>query len=93
MPKVEKIMFTDVYGQPYIYVLFKNKINPIWYQSGSLQMYEFTHPIQIGDLNRKNALIISDHALTDDPKRAINIISGKDGHPYFYVYVSNDLEK
>jgi len=32
LPESDKIIFTDVYGQPYIYYLFYNKFDPSTYQ-------------------------------------------------------------
>lgn len=37
----EKIIVTDAYGQPYVYVLLTNKITPQEFLSGALANYEF----------------------------------------------------
>jgi 4-amino-4-deoxy-L-arabinose transferase-like glycosyltransferase len=83
-PTVDKILFTDTYGQPYIYALFVRRTNPIWYQGGSLVKYEFTSKIQAGDLSRPNTLII---ASPDDidPKLGQQVIYGQDGRARFVV--------
>jgi hypothetical protein len=58
-PDADKILFTDSYGQPYIYALFSRQTNPIWYQGGSLIKYEFSSHITAGDMSRKNTVIIA----------------------------------
>lgn len=86
-PEVEKIVFTNDYGQPYIYALFVRRTNPIWYQGGSLIKYEFKDTINIGDLERKNAVIVASE--TDDipVDQADAIIYGSDGKIRFKIYV------
>lgn len=79
-PAVEKIIFTSDYGQPYIYALFARKTNPIWYQGGSLVKYEFTDTITIGDLDRKNTLVVASN--NDD-------LLSRNNHPDYTVYGSD----
>lgn len=87
--EVEKIIFTSDYGQPYIYALFVRKTNPIWYQSGSLVKYEFKDEITVGDLERKNTLVVA--GINDDllgrNNQADVIVYGSDGSPRFRIYL------
>ena len=39
----DKIVVTDTYGQPYVYVLLHNKISPEQFLAGALANYEFHH--------------------------------------------------
>ena len=82
--KVEKILFSDTYGQPYIYALFFRQTNPIWYQGGSLIKYEFTNKISTADLQRNNTLIV---ATPDqiDPTLGDRIIQAPDGSVRFVI--------
>lgn len=83
-PSVEKILFTNAYGQPYIYALFARRTNPIWYQGGSLVKYEFTDHITVGDLARPNTLIVA--TPEQIPIREANqMILGADGSVRFVV--------
>ncbi|KKT97631.1 MAG: hypothetical protein UX35_C0012G0021 [Microgenomates group bacterium GW2011_GWA1_46_15] len=56
--KVDKVLLTSAYGQPYIYVLLYKKLTPIEYQQGALANYEIRDLKWDQDKNRKNALII-----------------------------------
>lgn len=86
--KVDKILFTDDYGQPYIYALFARKTDPIWYRGGSLNIYEFNPKITNGDLLRKNTLVV---ASGDDellPERADYVVYGSDLKPRFKIFLT-----
>lgn len=86
--KVDKIIFTSDYGQPYIYALFVRKTNPIWYQGGSLIKYEFVNDININDLSRKNTVIVASQ-IDDLPiDKAEKIIYGSNGDIRFKIYVT-----
>ncbi|HYD35345.1 MAG TPA: hypothetical protein VD999_04720 [Vitreimonas sp.] len=85
-PKVDQILFTNKYGQPYIYTLFARRTNPIWYQGGVLNTYLFTDLIRPSDLERPNTLIV---AAADDPlpiEKAEKIVYGSDGKVKFKIY-------
>lgn len=86
---VDKVIFTSDYGQPYIYALFVRKTNPIWYQGGSLVKYEFKDDVNIGDLQRRNTLIVGSG--TDDlpTEKADHIIYGSDGSVRFQLFRTN----
>ena len=49
LPKADKIIFTDVYGQPYIYYLFYNQFNPKDYQR--LNSYQ-SQGVDVGKVDR-----------------------------------------
>lgn len=87
-PAVDKIVFTSDYGQPYIYALFVRKTNPIWYQGGSLIKYEFTDNITVGDLQRKNAVVVASQTDELPESEADTIIYGSDGSVRFKIYVT-----
>lgn len=85
-PHGDKVVFSDAYGQPYIYALFYKAATPYAYHAGTLVNYEFKSKINIGDLSRSSTLVI---ASTDDdiPKdRADVVISKTDEFPRFYLY-------
>lgn len=83
---VDKIIFTSDYGQPYIYALFVRKTNPIWYQGGSLILYEFNEKISITDLDRPNALIIGSNTDELPTQNADYLVYGSDGSLRFQIF-------
>jgi hypothetical protein len=89
-PEKNKIVFTDQYGQPYIYALFVRKTNPIWYQGGSLRKYLFIPDINQTDLARDNAVIVAGQdQLEDKEDQAEKIIYGADGQVRFRIFVTD----
>lgn len=85
-PPVEKIMFTNTYGQPYIFALFSKQISPYSYRGGALEKFEFTD-VDIGDFQRENALIIGTPQDEDLPtERADHLIYGSDGSIRFQMF-------
>lgn len=92
-PPPEKIRFDDTYGQPYIYALFSKKANPYqyhWY--GALHKYEFVSDINIGDLMRDNALIVSTYR-EDMPQGEVDhFVYGADGSIRFMIFRTEDRE-
>ncbi|PIY80088.1 MAG: hypothetical protein COY80_04660 [Candidatus Pacebacteria bacterium CG_4_10_14_0_8_um_filter_42_14] len=87
-PKVDKILFSSEYGQPYIYALFVRKTNPIWYRGGSLNTYEFTDKINIGDLTRKNTLVVASLSQDLPESEADYLVYGSDGTIRFKIYLT-----
>ena len=83
--RADKILFTDTYGQPYIYALFVRKTNPIWYQGGSLIKYEFTNHINEGDRDRHKAVVVADPSQVK-PKESDYKIYGSDGKLRFIIF-------
>ncbi|PIR61300.1 MAG: hypothetical protein COU68_00200 [Candidatus Pacebacteria bacterium CG10_big_fil_rev_8_21_14_0_10_45_6] len=86
--KVDQIIFSSQYGQPYIYGLFVRKTDPIWYQGGSLNTYQFTDSISIGDLHRVNTLVVATPSQNLPAEQADHIITGSDGSTRFEMYVT-----
>ncbi len=84
-PEVEKIVFSDRYGQPYIYALFARKTNPIWYQGGSLIKYEFAS-VDIADLMRTKTLVVAAGEDETPIQTADKVIYGTDGSVRFKIY-------
>ncbi len=90
-PKVDKIVFTSEYGQPYIFALFVRKTNPIAYHGGSLSTYHFADPVTIADFARPKALIVASGSDLDIPvERAVHRIKGADGSTRFLFFLTND---
>lgn len=85
---LEKIIFTSIYDQPYIYALFATQMNPIWYQGGALNHYEFKSPITIGDLERPNTLVVASGQddLLGRNDQADHVVYGSDGSVRFRIY-------
>ena len=90
--KVSSVFITDKYGHSYIYALFFNQIKPIAYHQGALYQYQFFNKFGIGDLERKQALIITDFDNELPIERAEKVIYGVDGKIRFKIYLSNDLK-
>lgn len=89
-PEKNQIVFTDQYGQPYIYALFVRKTNPIWYQGGSLRKYLFIPDINQTDLARDKAVIVAGQdQLEDKADQADKIIYGADGQVRFRIFVTD----
>jgi len=86
--KIGKVVFTDHYGQPYIYALFTRQTNPIWYQGGSLNTYDF-HSVDIADLQRKDALVVSAGTEDTPVNSADKVIYGTDGSIRFKIHILN----
>lgn len=83
-PSVDKIVFTNAYGQPYIYALFVRQTNPIYYHGGSLIKYEFPDKVTIGDTQRKNALVVGTPQELD-PRTGQYLVKGSDGSIRFVI--------
>ncbi|MBU2543815.1 glycosyltransferase family 39 protein [Patescibacteria group bacterium] len=85
--RVDKILFTSDYGQPYIYALFVRQTNPIWYQGGSLIKYEFTDNIHVGDITRDNTIVVASNEDEIEPGWADHLVYGSDGKIRFKIYL------
>ncbi len=86
--KVENIYISSKLGQPYIYALLYLKVRPIDYHSGRLVRYLFPDEITVGDLSRKNALLI--YSVKDDvPVVPQGVISNQAGEPLWFWYVTD----
>lgn len=86
---IEKILFSNEYGQPYIYTLFTRRTNPFWYHGGSLIKYEFAD-IKSGDILRPNTIVVA--SLQDEKElpfvEADSLIYGPDGSIRFALFVN-----
>ncbi|MEN8252828.1 MAG: hypothetical protein ABFQ62_00405 [Patescibacteria group bacterium] len=83
--QVNQIVFSNEYGQAYIYALFSRKTDPIWYQGGSLNRYLFVDEVKVGDLARDNSIVV---ATGEDLVEiaADKYILGSDGSVRFRIY-------
>lgn len=87
---VDKIIFDNGYGQPYIFVLMARRTDPIWYHGGSLIKYEFPDKVDAGAILRPNAVIVAT-GLRDMPwEEADKIIYGSDGSIRFGIFVNQE---
>jgi len=81
------VVFSGVYGQPQIYALLYEKINPVSYHQNALKQYVFVERVNMGDLSRADALIVS--TVVDRlPVQEVDSIRSKSGVTRFYVYDS-----
>jgi len=87
--QTDKILFTNEYGQPYIYALFVRQTNPIYYQGGSLIKYEFTDFLHTSDLDRPHTIVVTAPADGLPIERATKVIKGSDGQPRFLIYIND----
>lgn len=81
---VDKVLFTNSYQQPYIYTLLGRRTTPYQYHAGSLIKYEFTDKITVGDLMRKNTLIIATPEQLDY-RVATHLVKGSDDSIRFVI--------
>ncbi|MEA2056908.1 MAG: glycosyltransferase family 39 protein [Patescibacteria group bacterium] len=86
----DEIIFSDNYGQPYIYALFVRKTNPIWYHGGSLIKYKFVSEVNVADLERQNSVVVATYSqLEEYQDQADKIIYGSDGSVRFRIFVTD----
>jgi hypothetical protein len=90
-PGVDEIIFTTNYDQPYIYILFYNQVDPIWYQKiaeeGNKGFGKIVfRPVDIReDLKVGGRLIIASPKEMYDDIKYLNKIDFLDGKPAFYL--------
>lgn len=89
---VEKIVFSNFYGQPYIYAIFVRQTNPINYRGGSLIKYQFSDKVDISDLERPNALVIGSSNDELPIQKADYLIYGSDGQVKFKIFDTRKYE-
>lgn len=85
-PKTSQIVISEEYGQPYIYILFANKINPIEYRWGAIQPYLFQDKISNDDLNKTDTLLVATKYSDIPIEKADHLIYGSDGEIRFKLY-------
>lgn len=86
--EVQTIVFTPDYKEPYIFILFAGKINPIDYQNGALIKYEFKDEITDADLNRTNTLIVASKNDEIDENKAMQKLYDVNGNLTFKIYLT-----
>jgi len=90
-PQVDQIVMTNEYGQPYIFALLTGKIDPIAYHNGALIKFLFVDKPNVGDLMKKNALVVSGAEVFNlDPNLARETIFDSKGQARFRVFYSGD---
>lgn len=89
---VQQVVITSEYGQPYIYALITGKINPIAYHNGALVQFLFPDQVQLSDLDRENALVVSGkQSGLIDRTHATKVIYSADGEPMFWLFDTRTL--
>jgi hypothetical protein len=88
--KVDQVVFTNDYGQAYIYTLLARQTDPIWYQGGALNTYLFTDQISVSDLERPNTIVVASGADDLPLERATKVVLGSDGEVKFKIYVNQE---
>ncbi len=86
-PEVDTILFSDAYGQPYIYALFVRRTDPIWYQGGSLIKYQFSS-IKPSDLLREKTLVVATPGDGLPVASADHVVYGSDGSIRFLLFTT-----
>jgi 4-amino-4-deoxy-L-arabinose transferase-like glycosyltransferase len=87
---IEKILFTADYQQPYIYALFVNKLSPIAYQGGILNLFEFNNKVDSGDLSREKTIVVASNQDQMGDLKADKEILGADGSVRFRIYLPQE---
>lgn len=86
---VDKILFTSSYQQPYIYALFVHQISNYDYHNGALARFEFSDKVGVGELLRRNTLIVGTPSELNpdelDSRLKRHLIHGSDGTVRFVI--------
>lgn len=85
--EIKQIVFTSDYQHPYIYALFTFKVNPIAYQGGILNLFFFADKVDVGDLDKKNTVVVASKFDKMGDRKADKIINGSDGQGRFFIYL------
>ncbi len=84
--KVDKVLFTSAYGQPYIFVLLYKQLDPIEYQQGALANYEIRDLHWDSDKNRTRVLIVgTPEEIPTDAPHIVKEIAYPDGEIAFRI--------
>lgn len=86
---VDQVLFSSKYGQPYIYLLAANNINPIAFHNGALVGFLFPDQITVGDLQRQRTLLVATKYDQLEEVESEHIITDQFGQPRFYFYLEN----
>ncbi len=80
------MLFTNGYGQAYIYILLFKKLTPIEYQQGALANYEIRDLNWSSDKNKKNILIVgTPKEIPADAPNIVKQIAFPDGSIAFRI--------
>lgn len=83
---VHGVLFTNGYGQAYIYILLFKRLTPIEYQQGALANYEIRDLNWSSDKNRKNILIVgTPKEIPADAPNIVKQIAFPDGSIAFRI--------
>lgn len=83
---INTIVFSNEYGQAYIYALFTAQTNPIEYQGGALARYRFVEQAGSEHLGAPNTLIVASQNTDLKSEDATKTIYGADGQARFFLY-------
>lgn len=84
--KVDKVLFTSAYGQPYIFVLLYKQLDPIQYQQGALANYEIRDLHWDSDKDRVRTLIVgTPDEIPADAPHIVKEIAFPDGKVAFRI--------
>jgi len=89
--KVDQVIFSSAYGQPYIYTLFARRTNPIWYQHGVLNTYLFLDEIKPEHLALPNRVVVASDRDPLPIDQADKLIYGSDGQIKFKIYITDPI--
>lgn len=89
-PAVEQVLFSSKYGQPYIYLLAANNLDPVAFHNGALVRFLFPDQITVGDLQRQRTLLVATKYDQLEEVEPDHIIADKYGEPRFYFYLVNN---
>lgn len=89
LPKADTVIFSDAYGQPYIYALFVRRTNPIWYRGGAMNHYQL-RKVKLQDLEKNKTLVIATPFDEVDITKADQVIYGSDGAVRFGVFFPHE---
>jgi len=89
---VNQVLFSSKYGQPYIYVLAANNMDPIAFHNGALVKFLFPDQITVGDLQRDNTLLVATKFDQLEEVEPVQIITDQFGQPRFYFYLVNNKQ-
>ncbi len=85
--KVKQIVFTNDYQHAYIYALFSFKISPIAYHGGILNLFFFADKVDLGDLDKKDTIVVASKFDQMGDRKPDKIINGSDGRGRFFIYL------
>lgn len=82
---VDRVYFTNTYGQAYIYILFFKELTPMEYQHGGLANYTISEKPYNDAMGKKNVLIVGTAADIPDSANIVKEITYPDGKIAFRI--------